>query len=109
MVLAQGMNLLGDFTVDDEPRTPSVIGDSCVTFNSENQTPEHNGQGMARAYSERQNLWKDKTLQVMILTQDAAKQEHILTLLTTFIASFSYAGNPFQARCPFTAWQKSQP
>jgi len=94
LILEQGVDLLDGYDVDDKVRTPYVIGDSCVTFNKDNKTPLHNGAGMAKAYAERVHLWRGKTLQVIVLTQDAAKQEHILSLLKTFIASFSPDMNP---------------
>ena len=93
-MLGQGTSLFGNYTPDVEPRRPTVIGDSCVTFNSGNKTAESDGMGMAKAYSERRSKWEGKTLPIVILTKDAARQEQILTMLTTFIASISLSCKP---------------
>ena len=93
-VLSQGNSFLNDYSLDEKPRQPTVMGDSCLTFNLENKHALSDGAGMAKAYSERQGTWKDKTLPIIVLTKDAAKQDQMLTILTTFISTFSIEGNP---------------
>ena len=94
-VLANGEKLLADYTPDVKPRSPTVIGDSCLTFKDGNTTPAGtDGKAMGIGHAKRQHIWKDKTMPIVILTQDAARQQEILTLLLAFILTFSIDGNP---------------
>ena len=95
MVLQNGERLLADYKSDLEPRSPTVIGDSCLTFKDGNTTPAGtDGKAMGIGHAKRQHIWKDKTKPIVILTQDAARQQDILTLLLAFLLTFSMDGNP---------------
>ena len=97
-ILANGESLLEVYVLDTVPRTVFTLSDSTVVTKTGNKNSEDSGALFAKAYNERESLWKDRSQEMYVFAKYGGKQSDFLQQLKDLLEKVSAGGNPSQFR-----------
>ena len=99
-ILAKGDSILEGYVLDTVPRTVFTLSDSTVVAKDGNTNSDESGALFAKAYNERESLWKDRSQEMYVFAICGGKQSDFLKLLKDLLAKFLCGGKPFAISRP---------